>query len=95
MPIEVWESSEVDGPVDSHAFNMQKLEFEHSNNTTVLIDSNKGFAEMEDDGNGVTIKINKKKIKLDYYEAIQVLILLQSNVDQSFQFRESKIIKSF
>jgi len=95
MKIEVWESSEIDGPVDTHAFNMQKLEFEDNNDTTVLIDNNKNVVEMEDDGNGVTIKINKKKIKLDYYEAVQVLILLQSNVDQKFEFRQSHIIKSF
>ena len=95
MYTEVWESSEIDGPVDTHAFNMQKLEFQHSSDVTTLIDNNSNFVEMEDDGNGVTIKINKKKIKLDYYEAVQVLILLQSNVDQSFEFRQSKIIKSF
>jgi len=38
---------------------------------------------------------NKKKIKLDYYEAVQVLILLQSNVDQNFEFRQYHTIKSF
>ena len=95
MHIEVWESSEVDGPVDQHAFNMQKLEFEHSSNYTTLIDNNSNFVEMEDDGNGVIIRIDNKKIKLDYYQCVQVLILLQSNIDQKFEFRESKTIKSF
>jgi hypothetical protein len=92
MLIEVWESSEKSGVVDKHAFTISTL----GNDVTFLKDvETKHTVSMKDDGDGVEIKIDKKKIKLDYYEAVQVLILLQSNVDQRFQFRESKIIKSF
>lgn len=91
MNIEVWESSEIHGPVDKHAFNLTTFW-----NITSLRDvESKQSASMEDDGNGVIIRINKKKIKLDYYECVQALILLQSNMDQKFEFRESKTIKSF
>jgi hypothetical protein len=91
MIIEVWESSERSGVVDKHAFTLSTL-----GDITLLKDvETKHGVSMEDDGDGVEIKIDKKKIKLDYYEAVQVLILLQSNVDQNFEFRESKTIKSF
>jgi hypothetical protein len=91
MIIEVWESSERSGVVDKHAFTLSTL-----GNITLLKDvETKHGVSMEDDGDGVEIKIDKKKIKLDYYEAVQVLILLQSNVDQNFEFRQSHTIKSF
>ena len=92
MIIEVWESSERSGVVDKHAFTLSTL-----GDITLLKDvETKHGVSMEDDGDGVEIKIdNKKKIKLDYYEAVQVLILLQSNVDQSFEFRQYHTIKSF
>jgi hypothetical protein len=91
MIIEVWESSERSGAVDKHAFTLSTL-----GDITLLKDvETKHNVSMEDDGDGVEIKIDKKKIKLDYYEAVQVLILLQSNVDQSFEFRQYHTIKSF
>lgn len=94
MHTEVWESSEIGGPVNQHAFNMSSFEHDKTSITT-LIDNNDGCAQLYDDGDGVEIVIHKKKIKLDYYESVQVLVLLQSNMDQNFEFRESKIIKSF
>jgi hypothetical protein len=92
--IQVWESSELDGPVDKHTFDINKFAFD-SVLTTLTDLENKQSISMEDDGNGVLIKIDKKKIKLDYYECVQVLILLQINTDQLFEFREAKIIKKF
>lgn len=92
MPIEVWESSEKNGPVDKHAFTISRPFDE----IVILTDvESKQSASMQDDGDGVIIKINNKKIKLDYYECVQALILLQTNMDQNFEFRESKTIKSF
>lgn len=94
MHTEVWESSEIGGPVDQHAFNMSSFEY-NGEEVTTLVNDNNNYVQMKDDGNGVQITIGKKKIKLDYYESVQVLVLLQSNVDQNFEFRESKVIKSF
>ena len=94
MHIEVWENSEINGPVDQHAFNMALHEYDDEN-ITVLVDNNKNCVQMNDDGNNVVITIGKKKIKLDYYESVQVLVLLQSNMDQKFEFRETRTIKSF
>lgn len=97
MDIQVWESSTINGPVDQLAFNLTSFQYDSkSDEIIVLTDIDvKNFAQMTDDGNGVEINIKRKKIKLDYYECVQVLILLQSKMDQRFQFKETKTIKSF
>ena len=50
---------------------------------------------MKDNGNGLKIELADKKIKLEYHEAVELLFLLMSNVNQSFEFRESKTIKKW
>jgi hypothetical protein len=92
MKIEVWGNSDAGGPVDTHSFTLTTL-----GDLTVLKDVELPAltATLVDDGNGIEIRVDKKKIRLDYYEAAQVLILLENNTDQIYEFRESKIIKSF
>jgi hypothetical protein len=53
----------------------------------------KSCASLTDDGNGVTIELGKKKIKLDYAEAEQVLVLLGYNNDEHIEYRKSELIK--
>jgi len=50
---------------------------------------------LQDDGNGLIINIEGlKKLKLDYLQAQQLLILLLSNNQEKIEIRESKVIKS-
>jgi hypothetical protein len=50
---------------------------------------------LQDDGNGVIIKMDGlKKLELDYMQAQQLLILLLSNNNEKIEIRESKLIKS-
>lgn len=50
---------------------------------------------LQDDGNGIIINIpDLKKLKLDYSQAQQLLILLLSNNEEKIEIRESKVIKS-
>jgi len=50
---------------------------------------------IQDDGNGVTIKMEGiKKLELDYGQAQRLLILLLSNNSEKIEIRESKLIKS-
>lgn len=46
-----------------------------------------------DDGNCVVIKGLKNKIKLDYSEFLQLLIILAAHNTTKIEFRESKLIK--
>jgi hypothetical protein len=50
---------------------------------------------LQDDGNGVIIKIEgMKKLELDYMLAQKLLILLFNNNEEKIEIRESKLIKS-
>ena len=95
MNMEVWESSEIGGSVDKHAYNLSSFEFKNDVITMLKHSDNQYIAQMTDSGNGLKIEIDDKKIKLKYHQAVEVLVLLMSNMDQKFEFRESKTIKSF
>ena len=50
---------------------------------------------LQDDGNELIINIEGlKKLKLNYLQAQQLLILLLSNNEEKIEIRESKVIKS-
>jgi hypothetical protein len=50
---------------------------------------------LQDDGNGIIIKIDGlKKLELDYTQAQKLLILLFNNNEEKIEIRESKLIKS-
>jgi hypothetical protein len=52
-------------------------------------------ASIQDTGDGLILKINgMKQVKLDYSQALQVLILLLNNAQDKLEIRESKLIKS-
>ncbi len=55
----------------------------------------KQVASLEDDGNGVKINIEGKKIKLDYLQAFQILVLLAKNNDLPFKICEEKTIVNY
>lgn len=95
MNIQVWESSELEGPVDNHAFNISSFNFKDDLITMLRHADDQYIAQMHDDGNGLKIEIDGKKIKLEYHHAVELLLLLMSNMDQSFEFREAKTIKKF
>ena len=95
MNIQIWESSELEGPVDMNSYKLSSFEFQDDTITTLRNINDTYVAQMKDNGNGLKIDINDKKIKLEYHEAVELLFLLMSNVDQSFEFREEKTIKKF
>ena len=68
----------------------------HSNNNEWNDDVKGSVAgTLQDDGNGVTIKMEGiKKLELDYMQAQKLLILLLSNNSEKIEIRESKLIKS-
>ena len=51
-------------------------------------------ASVMDDGNGVQIRIGKKKINLDYSELSQLFILLAYRNKEKYEIHESTLIKS-
>ena len=95
MNIEVWESSELEGPVDMMSYKLSSFEFQDDRITTLRSIKDEYIAQMKDNGNGVKIEINDKKIKLEYHEAVELLLLLMTNMDQQFEFREIKTVKKF
>jgi hypothetical protein len=95
MNIQIWESSELEGPVDMNSYKLSSFEFQDDTITTLRNINDTYVAQMKDNGNGLKIELADKKIKLGYHEAVELLFLLMSNVDQSFEFREEKIIKKF
>ena len=95
MNIQVWESSELEGPVHNHAFNLSSFEFKDDVITMLRNIDDQYIAQMTDNGNGLKIYLDDKKIKLEYHQAVELLVLLMSNMDQSFEFREEKTIKKF
>jgi hypothetical protein len=68
----------------------------HSNNSDWNDDIRGTIAgTIQDDGNGVIIKMEgMKKLELDYMQAQKLLILLLSNNSEKIEIRESKLIKS-
>ena len=95
MNIQIWESSELEGPVDMMSYKLSSFEFKDDTVTTLRNINDTYVAQMTDNGNGLKIELADKKIKLEYHEAVELLFLLMSNMDQSFEFREEKIIKKF
>ena len=95
MNIQIWESSELEGPVDMLSYKLSSFEFQDDTITTLRNINDTYVAQMKDNGNGLKIELADKKIKLEYHEAVELLFLLMSNVDQSFEFREEKTIKKF
>jgi len=74
---------------------LSSFEFKDDTITTLRNINDTYVAQMTDNGNGLKIELADKKIKLEYHEAVELLFLLMSNMDQSFEFREEKIIKKF
>jgi len=95
MNIQIWESSELDGPVDTLSYKLSSFEFKDDTITTLRNINDTYVAQMTDNGNGLKIELADKKIKLEYHEAVELLFLLMSNMDQLFEFREEKIIRKF
>jgi len=95
MNIQIWESSELEGPVDMMSYKLSSFEFKDDTITTLRNINDTYVAQMTDNGNGLKIELGDKKVKLEYHEAVELLFLLMSNMDQSFEFREEKIIKKF
>jgi hypothetical protein len=95
MNIQIWESSELEGPVDMNSYTLSSFEFQDDTITTLRNINDTYVAQMKDNGNGLKIELADKKIKLEYHEAVELLFLLMSNMDQSFEFREEKTIKKF
>ena len=95
MNIEVWENSQPGGTIDMHQYNLSSFKFINDTIITLRSIEDQYVAQLKDNGNGIKIEIGDRKIKLEYSEAVEVLLLLMSNMDQEFEFREVKTIKKF
>jgi hypothetical protein len=95
MNIEIWENSELGGEINTHSYRLSSFEFQDDKITTLRTIEDDYVAQMKDNGNCIKIDLRDKKFKFEYHEAVELLFLLMSNMDQEFEFRESKIIKKF
>lgn len=92
--MQVWTNRDIKGPVNSHEYdvhlNDDSIELYYSSEFNC---AGKCACQLEDDGNGVLVKIGNKKIKLDYSEEFQLLSILLAHYEGQLEFREYKTIK--
>jgi hypothetical protein len=74
-----------------HDYTIRDGKMYYSNN--FLTKNGELAGSIDDDGNGVKIKIDGYKLKLDYSVARELLILLLYNNEGQIEFREEKVIK--
>jgi hypothetical protein len=58
-----------------------------------FIDKGSTACEVVDDGNGLSVVFDNRRICLDYYEAIEIVVMLLQNIDSSIELVKSKTIK--
>lgn len=94
--IQVWGRKDVDGEIDYYSYNLHVIEDpEHTTAELTDNETKQKLGSYFDDGDGLAIKLGNKKLNLNYSEAAELLILLMHNIDNNYEFRETKIIKSF
>lgn len=94
--MQVWVNTTRGGEVDRYDYDLV-----HYDDTTVLAYANNGSwsnpgdvcGSLVDDGDGVKIKIDGQKIKIDYDTLERLFILLSHHNVSKFQFIETKIVK--
>lgn len=92
--MQVWTNRDLKGPVDSHEYNVElnndAIELYYSNEFTCAGDC---ACRLDDNGDGISVRIGNKKIKLDYSEEFQLLSILLAHYEGQLEFREYKTIK--
>jgi hypothetical protein len=94
--IQIWENSDIDGEIDHHSYNLTSID-QPDDTLVELTDAvtKQRVGHYIDDGDGLKIVMSKHKLKLNYAEAAELLILLMHNTHQNYEFIETKTIKSF
>jgi hypothetical protein len=95
--IQVWTNTQIDGPVDSHSYDIRIEDDVYTmsrSNDSDWVDPGEEVASLEDGGNGVLIQIGEVEIELDYSELEQLLALLLAHNTERIELREFKTIKS-
>lgn len=95
--IQVWVNIEIDGPVDSHHYDIRIEDDVYTmsrSNDSSWVDPGEEVARLEDHGNGLLIQIGETEIDLDYSEVEQLMALLLAQNTERIELREFKTIKS-
>lgn len=95
--IQVWTNTQIDGPVDSHSYDIRIEDDVYTmmtSNDSNWVDPGEEVASLEDDGNGLHIQIGEAEIDLDYMEVEQLMSLLLAHNTERIELREFKTIKS-
>lgn len=88
--LQVW----IDDRLDYNIVNKSnKIQLKRSNNGD-WINPGENACTLVDDGNGVDISIGHRSLNLDYYEALELLIVLLQSNDSKIKFVKSKITKT-
>jgi len=95
--MQVWTQIYQDGKVDSYDYNIECGEDSFSlkrSNSSFWSNPGEEVGSIEDDGEFINIVLGKRKLKLDYSQAEQLLILLKIVYNGKLEIRECKTIKS-
>ena len=95
--IQVWTNTEIDGPVDSHYYDIRIEDdvytMSRSNNSS-WANPGEEIASLDDDGNGISVRVGGLELHLEYDEVGQLMALLLAHNTERIELRESKTIKS-
>jgi hypothetical protein len=95
---QVWIKNNLDSAVLDYDYDIVKndniIELTYSNTNDWSEDiMGQACATLEDDGNGIKIKVGDKKIKFTYNELRELKCLLMMENDEHIEIRETKTIK--
>lgn len=98
--IQVWINKNINGPVDSHEYDID-LNLEggvgytlYRSNSSEWTDPGEEVATLKDDGDGIFICHGDTEIRMDYHEADELLALLLINYQEKMEFRKTQTVKS-
>jgi hypothetical protein len=95
---QVWVKNNLDNDILDYDYDLVKnediIELKYSNSSDWSENiQGTNCANLQDDGNGILIKIGRKNIRLDYTEYRELKCLLLFENDEHIEIRETKTIK--
>jgi len=98
--IQVWINKNINGPVDSHEYDIDLnikggVEYTlYRSESSEWESPGEEVASLKDDGNGIVINHGDNEFNMAYHEADELLALLLVNYQEKMEFRQTKTIKS-
>ena len=95
--IQVWSNTQIDGPVDSHSYDIRIEDDVYTmlrSNDGDWVNPGEEVASLEDDGNGIAVQVGGLELHLEYDEVEQLMALLLAHNTERIELREFKTIKS-